>query len=165
MSDDTMGVPGPGISVLRAASANLMGLRLGGQLGRVVQGAAALERYYVTAETLGATREQAKAALCGTAAPTDEDRDAALRRFKDGTPPMSEALRETVRYLVQSSPASFADIASAAELLGKRTASNAAFTPWTDAHLAENLPGLVDMAVVGRCLVTQAAWMVRETSA
>lgn len=166
MGEDQHGVPGPSLGVLRAASANAMGLRLSGMLGRQIQAAADLEGYYVTAAALGATREQAEAALCGTTAPTEHDRDAAMRRFKDGTPPMSDALRETVQRLVRTSPASFADIAEVVEILSKRTGSNPAFTPWSDAQLAENLPGLVEMAADpdGPGSVFVVALMVRQAS-
>lgn len=165
MSEDEHGVPGPPLGVLRAASANAMGLRLGGLLGRQTQAAAELEGYYITAAALGASREEAEAALCGTTAPTGTDRDAALRRFKDGTPPMSDALREMVGHLVRSSRFSFADIAGAVEVLSSRIGSNPEFKPWTDAQLTEHLPALVDMAGAGSYWVTAVAQGVRQASA
>lgn len=146
MSHDEHGIPGPDLGALRTASANLMGLRLGGALGRQVQAAAELDRYYNEALALGATREQAENALCGTTAPTERDRKAALRRFKDGSPPMSDELRETVGHLVRSSRFSFADIAGAVEVLSADTLTNPQFTPWTDDQLAKNLPDLMKMA-------------------
>lgn len=164
MTYDEHGAPGPSLGVLRAASANAMGLRLGGMLGPRVQAAAKLEQYYVTAEALGATREEAKAALCGTTAQTERDRDAALRRFKDGSPPMSNDLREMVGHLARSSRFSFADIAGAVEVLSTHIGSNPAFKPWSDAQLTEHLPGLVDMARVGPYRVTAVALGVRQAS-
>lgn len=165
MTEDVHGVPGPSIGVLRAASAGLMLTYALDPYAKAMAGAVRVERYVLQARALGATEEQARNALCGATAPTDADLNAALDRLKLGLPPMSGALREAIRHLVESSPFSFAAVMAAVEVLGTPTPALPGFMPWTDEQLAERLPGVVEGAgAVGMHLAVWAQH-VRAVSA
>jgi hypothetical protein len=159
---------GPTLGDLRWAGPTLATQRLSTGLAQALQQGAALERYHLTAQALGAPRDAAVEILHETqgaragSTPSDAELSAATERLPAytfaGAVPMSDALRAVVHHLAATTRYGRTDLAEAVAAL------RGINEPRPDEWIEQALPATVEMAARSPYRLADVAQSVREAT-